>query len=712
MADITITRTMVVPEEDSVTMLVRDRFDIPSNSGRRQVLYSPYHPRVINDVEGVISEDNGALRIRPKTTPGWGRSSLVYGPFARQSGLTFATIILNGHNGSQSDGLMQPYSSRMRQWLRGSGSFRGRRRALQWLSNGQHGRTIKQFRRWKKMDRQKRSGKLPQLDENLAVGWFGEKDGNPLESASAMVMRSAGATNGMLCTLSSAKLVEVAPEMMNVPMCLVTILRPNGAAYYAASIAGVHTLGEFPKLRPLAIDTAGRSKSVYAGIDQSVLGQVGFEASTRVYDARVAHVGAWGSWYGAAHIADSMKGRGTLESNSAETDQQWAVRGSLWRTPGGVIGERDNFAMLKHDTANGLLHAQIDSSKPSARIALYWRLDERGDGFRVIVSPKGSVVQAAIQGSWINLGDIRSGLRKGVTQCLQIRDDGLNIAIDLDGETLFELEDGYNANEGNIGFALTEGAMLHHLEGHPRELSLPARFDMRMPYLPKPGMMAVWDELTGAGEPLHRSKTMTGRREWQRVFGEGELQRDLRGAEVIASKNSPNPGRTLYALDWHDVAFASIAVDILPPGSQRGDGERGRGGLVFWQDDDNYIIINSWLDDSYAGGSISAFFHLNGFEELYDTVWVNIGRKIEWGKPYNLRVDFDGAVFVVYLNNEPVLYRALRDIYPKQEPLLLNKVGVAVNWEWGDDTGSIFENFVGRGADRVVEQTRVGFRAE
>ncbi len=222
--------------------------------------------------------------------------------------------------------------------------------------------------------------------------------------------------------------------------------------------------------------------------------------------------------------------------------------------------------------------------------------------------------------------------------------------------------------------------------------------------------MVVWDEMTGGGEALHKSKPTIGNQLWECTSGKGEIQRDLSGAEVLASVQSPNPGRTFYTLGWKEPAFASIAVDILPPGSKQGQGERGRGGLIFWQDDDNYLIISSWLDDSYDGGAVTAFFNLGGFEEMYDSVWSNVGHKIKWGRPYNLRVDFDGSIFSVYLDNEMILYRALTDVYPKQEPLKIARVGIVVNWEWGDDTGTIFENFMARGATEDIEQTRIGFR--
>ena len=40
--------------------------------------------------------------------------------------------------------------------------------------------------------------------------------------------------------------------------------------------------------------------------------------------------------------------------------------------------------------------------------------------------------------------------------------------------------------------------------------------------------------------------------------------------------------------------------------------------------------------------------------------------------------------------------RALSDLYPGDTPLRIRAVGLATNWEWGDDTGSTFQEFVAR----------------
>jgi hypothetical protein len=184
---------------------------------------------------------------------------------------------------------------------------------------------------------------------------------------------------------------------------------------------------------------------------------------------------------------------------------------------------------------------------------------------------------------------------------------------------------------------------------------------------------------------------------WERTFGTGSIKLvEGGGARVDATLGAPNPGRTLYTVPWPRSDFADISTVIVPPGSRRGEGHRCRCGLVLWQDADNYLTLTSWLDDSYDGASVSFFPKRHGFEELYDAIWTMVSRSIDWGVPYHLRFAFDSGQFLVSLNGEPVLERALSDIYPTDPPLRLTRVGLAVNWEWGDDTGSVFREFAAR----------------
>ena len=135
---------------------------------------------------------------------------------------------------------------------------------------------------------------------------------------------------------------------------------------------------------------------------------------------------------------------------------------------------------------------------------------------------------------------------------------------------------------------------------------------------------------------------------------------------------------------------------VTPPGTARGEGHRCRVGLVFWQDKDNYLSITTWLDDVYEGASMSVFTKRWGFEELYDAVWTNVADKIVWGKLFRLRIAFDGEHFNIFIDGEPIMQRALSDLYPDDPPLAINRVGIALNWEWGTDTGSAINEFVAR----------------
>jgi len=165
---------------------------------------------------------------------------------------------------------------------------------------------------------------------------------------------------------------------------------------------------------------------------------------------------------------------------------------------------------------------------------------------------------------------------------------------------------------------------------------------------------------------------------------------------VRADRGAPAQGRTLYTVGWDDPDFVDLAVSVRPPGTRRGEGHQGRGGLVLWQDDDTYVVVNTWLDDDFAGSSISVFPHLGGFEDVFDAVWVNVGDRIRWGSRYRLRVVCDGEALLIYAGEDQVLYRTFADIVPGHPRLAIHRVGLAVNWEWGTDTGTAFSHLHAR----------------
>jgi hypothetical protein len=287
---------------------------------------------------------------------------------------------------------------------------------------------------------------------------------------------------------------------------------------------------------------------------------------------------------------------------------------------------------------------------------------------------------------------------------LQILDDSQELRIYLNGKLIdrpeqpennYRLVDESLATATGVGIAIFEAnsdLCLQNFEAHPRTVSLPT-LDLGLPWWRKGANIVIQDDFQVGQGDLAGQTTQLGDRLWQKTIGKGVFKIQSGIALIDASVEHPNPGRTAYTVAWDNPNFADVSVTILPPGKERGQGEKGRAGLIFWQDRDNYIIINTWLDDFYAGESISSFFRLDGFEEIYDAVWSNIGQAIAFGQPYSLRVVFDGNNYTVQVNDQTVLYRALTDVYPWADALSINRLGIVANWEWGNDTGSGFSNF-------------------
>jgi hypothetical protein len=270
----------------------------------------------------------------------------------------------------------------------------------------------------------------------------------------------------------------------------------------------------------------------------------------------------------------------------------------------------------------------------------------------------------------------------------------------LDGEPLKEdwLKDRRLSEETRAGISITgpadDSAALRDFEAHPRQITIPSELDMGAPWLRKGKRIIIADDFSGAMGPLERRLTTEGRMRWRRLIGRGQFEVNGHGAAaVIGSVEVPCPGRTAYCVDWPHSDFADLSATIILPGTGRGQKNHCTAGFILFQDPKNYIILNIWRGDSYAGGSISTFFKFDGFEDLYDAIWTNVGNRVFYGRPCRLRLCCDGKQYVAFVDDEPVLYRAFRDVYPHAKRLIIAKVGIVANWEWGRDTGSRFQQF-------------------
>lgn len=656
------------------------------------------------DVERVISIDHGALRIEPLLRPGWGRAAVTYGPFDRENGLAFAVFMLNGHNTSQAGGLPDGLRGRLWRWWRGSETYSGATRIVQWLRCGRFGRTWRRLLCWIGLQHRR----VPELNENLAVGWLPVSTvAEPLAgSGNVFVMHGTGIDSGEIWSTVTRRPLPSIRGVQNVPIYYVVILREKGAAYYLASLSGAHGMAAYPEMRPIAVDPSDATPAVVATVQQSVLGQIGFRLDTRIYSSRVAKLRGFEKWYGSAQAADSMQGSGDLNGSSADVGGRWDVlRGRFLRTARGVRSSNDgSLAVLQPSQPSGLIHVVISGAPGSeSAVGVSWRALNAENHWSLMIGPVGTRLLVRQDGSARLIRSSADWRLTGSSEhSLQVLDDGRAIGLYLDGELLFgaRIQDerlNYATGAGVQSAGTCPDVVFRSFEAHPKSVPNPREILMGSPWLRLGERVEVADSFVGpAGEMTGRT-TSTGERTWTKLIGRGSF--DLTGknsARVRASVERPNPGRTAYTIEWHRSEFADLEITLIPPGTARGQGELSLCGFIFWQDPDNYITVTTWLKDTYESASISCFFQIDGFEDLYDAIWTNIGRRVYWGVPYKLRMVFDGERYVVLLNDEPVLSRALVDVYPGCALLQIRRVGLVANWEWGNDTGTEFKDFIAR----------------
>lgn len=662
---------IVSTDQECVTLLT-DAFTDDVALGKVVGGVGPFGARRTGvDAEGRIGADNGALRIKPLTRPGWGREGLAYGPFEREPGLVMGVHLLNGHHASQTFVHHQTPRQRIRAVAK---SVLSLKRPV-----GRH-------------------------HENLAVGFFespGPKD--PIRAGHGLVMHSATADNGELWAGVAGSPLRVVRGVRNLPLAVYVALRAQGAVYYVATVPEDPDLPALPWVRPVALDHSGNAPVLYPGVHQRILGEVGYRVDSRVWQVGVARVPALADWCGGASLADRLTGDGDLAGSAADRGGRWrSWEGSATRTATGVLAPEAGTFVLEGESPAGLVHARITTGPRPRLVGLVWRAStEDRSCWRLLAGPDG--VELAVlgpQGVEVVATASAPGLRPGSTHSLQVLDDGQVFSLHLDGTLLFDrwFDDGRLA--GGVGAGLTVAAGDHpttfgDFEAHPRLMRAPFLDEPTWPQLPDFGPPVFDEKFDAVGADLHDVTTPSGARPWRRIEGAGRLVLEGRaGARVDADPSRPNPGRTIYGVDWECPEGVDVSVTATPPGSRRGERHNGRSGLVLWQDEQNYLVVNVWLDDWLVGTSVSTFYRIRGHEDMYDAVWTLTGEKVTWGVSHTLRVAFDGERFVAYLDDRPMLYRAIRDVYPDAPRLSVNRIAVIANEEWGDDTGTLFQRVV------------------
>jgi len=655
------------------------------------------------DVERCIAIDHGALRFQPLVTPGWGRQGVAYGPFQRARGLTLAVSITNGHNTSQGSSIQEHLLRRIHRWVVGPNADPWPARLVALALGPRRKGTLRRFRWWLRSTR--KSYKAGNLNENLAIGWFtSTAPRDPCADGCGFVIHAAEGENGELWTRLGDRCLSAFRRLKNLQIYYLVALRERGAIYYAAATDGAHGLAGFPMMRPIAVDPFNSDETLYAGIHQCVLGQIGFRVDTRVHGVQIEQLPELASRFGTAHASDPLVG-GAGSAVHSSLDAAWRVlRGQIDRTSTGAgsSGRDDTLAILTPATPSGLVHCLIETAGNAGAAGIAWRVRDNLNLWLLKASTENCSLVRVENGEEIVVAiDTQRQLKPNATHSLQILDGHGQFGCYLSGERLFDawFDDPFLAEATGAGIWLAGPgeSRIRDFEAHPREVPMPVALRLAAPWQRAGERVELLDDFVGsAGELAGRSPTHgTGR--WEKTFGSGSIDVDGRGtARVRATREHPHPNRTFHTLPWRRPDFAELETTITPPGTGRGQQQCCRAGLVFWQDTGNYLSVSTWLDDAYNGASISVFPKRLGFEELYDAVWTNVGDQVPWGKPFRLRVALDSDRFVVLIDNEPVMQRALTDLYPDDPPLRIARVGLAVNWEWGNDTGSTLKNFTAR----------------
>lgn len=653
------------------------------------------------DVERQIAIDHGALRFQPLITPGWQRQGIAYGPFRRQAGLVMAVSITNGHNTSQGSSIPEHILKRFYRWAVGPNTDPWPRRLVAWARAPRKKATLRRFLWWIRST--SRTYKLPNHNENLAIGWFSsEAPKDPLVDGCGLVMHAAEGENGELWARVGNRCLSAFRQLKNIEIHYLIALRESGAVYYAAAMDGARGMAAVPMMRPIAIDPFNSDALVYAGVHQCVLGQIGFRVDTRVHAIQIQQLEDFARPFGTAHAGDSLSGNDNLE-DMAELGGIWRVLdGNIHRTVAGALTRDDHaMAILDAGASSGLIHVLVDTGQAAAAAGLVWRARDRENFWLLKVSVEGCDLLRVEQGVETAVAsDKQRRLKPNSTHSLQVLDAHGQVGCYLDGDRLFDrwFESEFLEDATCVGIWLNGGELrLRNFEAHPRAVSLPSEMQFDAPWLRFGEDVEYADDFAGVPGGLAGRAPSKGTHSWERTLGVGFIDVDGMGAaRVRGTRESPDPGRSLYTLPWDESEFADLEVTITPPGSARGQHHYCRAGLVFWQDDANYLTFTAYLDDVYDGASIALFTKRHDFEELYDAVWTMLWKKIDWGKPFQLRIVFDGERFVVFVDGEPVMQRTLTDIYPDDPRLRITRVGLATNWEWGTDTGSVFSAFTAR----------------
>ncbi len=627
--------------------------------------------RLVRDEEGVIGVDHGALRIGTLARPGRGRAVVAYGPVDPAPGTTFSTLVLNGDQASAGY-VIDSVPRRFARWALGSGTFSPLSRLIHYPRFRKRESIVRKLRYWSA----NRAGhdSADHLD-NLAVGWFAGPDAADPARGGGIVVRSAGPFSGEVRTVGPAGPVVAFDDLQNLPVHWVLVQREQGVLCLAGSShEGANRLPLTPEVRPLGIVPNGVSR--YAVIDQGCSGQIGFSSDTRILGATVDRWDGATGWSTTAALADRLTGTGPCTTVGP---QPWQCEEGEWlRSGDGLVSAAPRSSGTTALPADpGLVHLRVEVDEPSA-------IEVTLDGSSAVVT--------------VRVAETGDGLLASGSHAVQllVLDDALRWTAGPHLAGTLDLPRPWSDPSLTlVGEAAPGSIRWRDLEVHPARITLPEHLRHSASSIPLGERLVLHEPFALSGDELDGQ--ITDGHRWVRSLGTARIVDDPAGAAVVdASRERPAPDRTIHTIDWHDPDHADLEIEGASPGQPDDEWQRSRIGVVLWQDADHHVMTNIWIDDWYESASASTFFVIDGFEDIYDAVWANLGRRVQRCQPFRLRLVSDGAAFDVLLDDEPVLHRRISDVYPRVDRLSINRVGIVTNWEWGHDTGSRITAFRAR----------------
>ena len=431
------------------------------------------------DLEGALGVDHGAARIRCLVDPGWGRAALVYGPFSVEAGLSLAVSMVNGLNTSQTSDLPEGRRAKLKRLLRNLPDVR-----------------------WND----------PLLVDNLAVGWFEEAlPAHPPSGGDCFVNGPGPGPDGELRVhnVGHDQGSRIAYGVQNLAIAYVATLREDSVVLFASSLPGARAYGPYPFMRPVMLSCRDRMPAqVFAGIHQSILGEVHYRLDTRIHAVRAAVLDDARSWHAWAALADRFTGSGPVAGSEPAVGPSWDTPavGTLERTSTGATaadGGGTVFAVLPDPV--GLLHAVVDPGRrlpEGAAVVLHFRRDDRGRSWAASFGSQGvrlEVVDAQRTDVLATTSACR--LSVGRRQELQVLDDGASVGVYLDGRLVFDrwFDDPRFADATGVGLGVQGPAAevrVGRFEALPRLVRIPPTLDPGPPWDERGNEVVLADRFT------------------------------------------------------------------------------------------------------------------------------------------------------------------------------------------------------------------------